>query len=86
MADATAERPGGAAADAGGGFHRRLGLRDVIAQSLSVIAPAMSGAFLTYLASTKAGGATPLAYLLGTLVIGLLAVVAGLRVTEQVVR
>ncbi|GAA5157671.1 APC family permease [Pseudonocardia eucalypti] len=39
----------------------------MIAQSLSVIAPAMSGAFLTYLASTKAGGATPLAYLLGTL-------------------
>ena len=27
----------------------------------------MSGAFLTYLASTKAGGATPLAFLLGTL-------------------
>jgi amino acid transporter len=51
----------------GGGFHRTLGLRDVVAQSLSVIAPAMSGAFLTYLASTKAGGATPLAYLLGTL-------------------
>jgi amino acid transporter len=50
-----------------GGFHRTLGLRDVIAQSLSVIAPAMSGAFLTYLASTKAGGATPLAYVLGTL-------------------
>ncbi|MFC5996247.1 APC family permease [Pseudonocardia hispaniensis] len=48
-------------------FHKSLGLRDVIAQSLSVIAPAMSGAFLTYLASTKAGGATPLAYLLGTL-------------------
>lgn len=51
----------------GGGFHRTLGLPDVIAQGLSVIAPAMSGAFLTYLASTKAGGATPLAYLLGTL-------------------
>jgi amino acid transporter len=49
------------------GFHRTLGLRDVIAQSLSVIAPAMSGAFLTYLASTKAGGATPLAYVFGTL-------------------
>jgi amino acid transporter len=55
------------AAPTTGGFHRTLGLRDVIAQSLSVIAPAMSGAFLTYLASTKAGGATPLAYLLGTL-------------------
>ncbi|WP_169736853.1 APC family permease [Pseudonocardia spinosispora] len=50
-----------------GGFRKSLGLPDVIAQSLSVIAPAMSGAFLTYLASTKAGGATPLAYLLGTL-------------------
>ncbi|HEY2207610.1 MAG TPA: APC family permease [Pseudonocardia sp.] len=48
-------------------FRKTLGLPDVIAQSLSVIAPAMSGAFLTYLASTKAGGATPLAYLLGTL-------------------
>lgn len=51
----------------GEGFRKSLGLPDVIAQSLSVIAPAMSGAFLTYLASTKAGGATPLAYLLGTL-------------------
>lgn len=60
--DLTASPPG-----TEGGFHRTLGLRDVIAQSLSVIAPAMSGAFLTYLASTKAGGATPLAYLLGTL-------------------
>jgi amino acid transporter len=64
--DATAT-PGPAPATTTGGFHRTLGLRDVIAQSLSVIAPAMSGAFLTYLASTKAGGATPLAYLLGTL-------------------
>ena len=44
-----------------------LGLKDVIAQGISVIAPAMSGAFLTYLASTKAGGATPLAYTLGAL-------------------
>jgi amino acid transporter len=52
---------------AGEAFRKSLGLPDVIAQSLSVIAPAMSGAFLTYLASTKAGGATPLAYLLGTL-------------------
>ncbi|MDN5930001.1 MAG: APC family permease [Pseudonocardia sp.] len=63
--DATAT--GSGTAPAGTGFHRRLGLPDVIAQSLSVIAPAMSGAFLTYLASTKAGGATPLAFLLGTL-------------------
>lgn len=48
-------------------FRKTLGLKDVIAQSLSVIAPAMSGAFLTYLASTRAGGATPLAYVLGAL-------------------
>lgn len=48
-------------------FRKSLGLKDVIAQSLSVIAPAMSGAFLTYLASTQAGGATPLAFVLGTL-------------------
>ena len=41
-----------------------LSLPDVIAQSVSVIAPAMSGGFLTYLAATKAGGATPLAYVL----------------------
>ena len=61
-----AAQPGSAA---GGrtGLRKTLGLLDVIAQSISVIAPAMSGAFLTYLASTKAGGATPLAYLLGTL-------------------
>jgi amino acid transporter len=43
-----------------------LGLPDVIAQSVTVIAPAMSGAFLTYLAATKAGGATPLAFLAAT--------------------
>jgi len=48
-------------------FRKSLGLKDVIAQSLSVIAPAMSGAFLTYLASTQAGGATPLAFVLGAL-------------------
>jgi len=55
-------------------FRQRLTLSDVIAQSLSVMALAMSGAFLTYLAATKAGGATPLAYVLGTfgiLMIGL---------------
>lgn len=56
-----------AGASAPTGFRKSLGLPDVVAQSLSVIAPAMSGAFLTYLASTKAGGATPLAYLFGTL-------------------
>ena len=48
-------------------FRKKLGLKDVIAQSLSVMAPAMSGAFLTYLAATKAGGATPLSFLLGAL-------------------
>jgi len=48
-------------------LRRHLGLPDVIAQSVSVIAPAMSGAFLTYLAATKAGGATPLAYVLASL-------------------
>jgi amino acid transporter len=48
-------------------LRRHLGLPDVIAQSVSVIAPAMSGAFLTYLAATKAGGATPLAFLLAAL-------------------
>ncbi|WP_423059202.1 APC family permease [Brevibacterium linens] len=48
-------------------FQKKLGLPDVIAQSLSVIAPAMSGAFLTYLAATKAGGATPVSFLLGAL-------------------
>lgn len=59
--------PDGTANVTGGRFRKSLGLPDVVAQSLSVIAPAMSGAFLTYLASTKAGGATPLAFLLGTL-------------------
>ncbi len=44
-----------------------LSLPDVIAQSVSVIAPAMSGGFLTYLAATKAGGATPLAYVLAAI-------------------
>lgn len=51
----------------------RLGLADVIAQSVAVIAPALSGGIISYLAATKAGGATPLAYLLamvGTLCIG----------------
>lgn len=65
--DASAAAPSGSGPARTGAFHRTLGLPDVIAQSLSVIAPAMSGAFLTYLASTKAGGATPLAFLLGTL-------------------
>ena len=48
-------------------LRRRLSLPDVIAQSVTVIAPAMAGAFVTYLAATKAGGATPLAFVLGTL-------------------
>src|SRR5690242_19299332 len=39
---------------------------ETLAQSVSVMAPAMSGAFVTYLAAIKAGGATPLAFLLAT--------------------
>ncbi len=42
-------------------------LPETIAQSVTVMAPAMSGAFITYLAAIKAGGATPLAFLLATL-------------------
>jgi amino acid transporter len=44
--------------------HGSVGLTGTIAQSLSVIAPAMSGAFITYLVALKAGGAAPLAYVL----------------------
>jgi amino acid transporter len=46
---------------------------EALAQSVSVMAPAMSGAFITYLAALKAGGATPLAFLLaagGCLLVG----------------
>ncbi len=64
MAQTTAEVAGTAATT---GLRRHLGLPDVIAQSVTVIAPGMSGAFLTYLAATKAGGATPLAFLLAAL-------------------
>ncbi len=39
---------------------------EALSQSISVMAPAMSGAFVTYLAAIKAGGATPLAYVLAT--------------------
>lgn len=53
-------------------FRKALGLKDVIAQSLSVIAPAMSGGLITYLAASKAGGATAVSYLLGA--IGMLCV------------
>ena len=41
-----------------------ISLPDTIAQSVTVMAPAMSGAFITYLAAVKAGGATPLAFVL----------------------
>jgi len=41
-----------------------LSLPDTITQSVTVMAPAMSGAFITYLAAVKAGGATPLAFVL----------------------
>jgi len=45
----------------------QLTLVDTIAQSVTVMAPAMSGGFITYLAAIKAGGATPLAFLLATI-------------------
>ena len=64
MAQTTAEVAGTTTTT---GLRRHLGLPDVIAQSVTVIAPGMSGAFLTYLAATKAGGATPLAFLLAAL-------------------
>lgn len=43
-----------------------VSLPECVAQSLAVMAPAMSGAFITYLVAVKAGGATPLAFLLAT--------------------
>jgi len=43
-----------------------VSLPGALAQSVSAMAPAMSGAFITYLAAIKAGGATPLAFLLAT--------------------
>jgi amino acid transporter len=43
-----------------------LSFPEALAQSVSVMAPAMSGAFVTYLAAIKAGGATPLAFLLAS--------------------
>jgi len=58
-----------------------LSFPEVLAQSVSVMAPALSGAFITYLAAVKSGGATPLAFLLATvgcLLIG--AVVSGFAV------
>jgi amino acid transporter len=51
----------------------RLGLPDVIAQSVAVIAPELCAGVVSYLAAVKAGGATPLAFLfamLGTLCLG----------------
>jgi amino acid transporter len=50
-----------------------ISLPEALAQSVSVMAPAMSGAFITDLAALKAGGATPLAFLLaagGCLLVG----------------
>ncbi|MGH9038957.1 MAG: APC family permease [Acidimicrobiia bacterium] len=41
-----------------------ISLPGTIAQSITVMAPALSAAFISYLAAIKAGGATPLAYLL----------------------
>src|SRR5437899_2113518 len=44
-----------------------VSLPGVLAHAVSVIAPTMSGAFVTYLAAQKAGGATPLAFLFATI-------------------
>src|SRR5258706_6581657 len=44
-----------------------VSLPGVVAHALSVIAPTMSGAFITFLAAQKAGGATPLAFLFATI-------------------
>ena len=45
-----------------------LTLPDALAQSVTVLAPALSGGFITYLAAVKAGGATPLSFALATVV------------------
>src|ERR1041385_3389466 len=44
--------------------HDAVSFPETLAQAVSVMAPAMSAAFITYLAAIKAGGATPLAFLL----------------------
>jgi amino acid transporter len=44
-----------------------LGLPDALAQSVTVMAPTLAGGFITYLVAIKAGGATPLAFVLATL-------------------
>jgi len=45
-----------------------VSLPGVVAHAISVIAPTLSGAFITYLAAQKAGGATPLSFALATVV------------------
>jgi amino acid transporter len=53
--------------------HDAISFPGALAQSVSVMGPAQAGAFVTYLAAIKAGGATPLAFLLamvGCLLIG----------------
>jgi amino acid transporter len=73
MSDVAASRTSQSTSESTSQLRRRLTLPDVIAQSVTVIAPGMSGAFLTYLAATKAGGATPLAFvlaMLGALAVG----------------
>jgi amino acid transporter len=42
-------------------------LPETLAQSVTVMAPALSGGLITYLAAIKAGGATPLSFLLATI-------------------
>jgi amino acid transporter len=59
-----------------------ISLADAIAQSVTFMAPAVSAAFISCLAAIKAGGATPLAFLLamvGCLLIG--GVVSGFAVS-----
>ena len=52
-----------------------LSLSDALAQSVTVMAPALSGGLITYLAAIKAGGATPLAFVIATLACGLIGTV-----------
>src|SRR5205807_1549379 len=52
-----------------------LSLPDALAQSVTVMAPALSGGLITYLAAIKAGGATPLAFVIATVACGLIGTV-----------
>ena len=68
--DMTGGEPAGPAAPVQEPYSLKRGvisLPETIAQSVTVMAPAMSGAFITYLAAIKAGGATPLAFFLAAI-------------------